>query len=152
MFMARKKPHRGMSEDTIWSDLGSNLLLPSTLIKRVNELEEQVLHLVNVIASFEERLPNKEPIDPFDSTQFLDITEFIPTEDEDVRTEDIEIRVITDGFIAPSPESEMISVEKTAYSKYKSGEITWQDYVKVCNGVKRAVAIRDEVEGSTEEE
>ena len=141
-----------MSGDTIWSDLGSNLLLPSTLAKRMDELEEEIKRLVDVVASLEERLSDKEPHDPFDSTQYLDITEFIPTDDEDVETEDIEIRVITDGFVAPSPKSETISVEKTAYSKYKSGEITWQDYVKICNGVKRAVAIRDEVEGSAEEE
>lgn len=150
--MARKKPHRGMSEDAIWSDLGNNLLLPSTLIKRVNELEEEVLRLGDLVASLEERLPDKEATDPFDSTQYLDISEFIPKDEDEGEKEDIEIRVITDGFIAPSPDSETISVEKTAYSKYKSGEITWQDYVKICNGVKRAVAIRDEVEGSTEEE
>ena len=150
--MVEDKGSITMSDEGIWSTLGDSLFIPSTMMKRVVELEDLVESLVLRLDKLEGGPQGEAKTDPFDSTQFLDISEFIPKDDNEGEREDIEIRVITGGFVAPTPESEKVSVEKTAYLKYKGGELPWTEYVRLCNGVKRAVAIRDEVEGSAEEE
>lgn len=140
-----------MSDEGIWSELGNSMFLPSTLVRRIEELEQEVERLASIVRILDDELNSKEGVDPFDSRQYVDIDDFI-TPDEDAETEDIEIRVITGGFTAPSPESEKISVEETAYYKWKSKEIPWTEYVRICQGVKRASAIRDRIEKSAEEE
>lgn len=140
-----------MSDEEIWSGLGNSLFLPSTLVRRIEELEEEVERLAGIVRILDEELNSRDGVDPFDSTQYVDINTFT-TPDEDVETEDIEIRVITGGFTAPSPDSEKVSIEETAYYKWKAKEIPWTEYVRVCQGVKRASAIRDRIEKSAEEE
>ena len=140
-----------MSDEGIWSELGNSLFLPSTLVKRIEELEQEVERLASIVRILDDELNSAEGIDPFDSRQYVNIDDFI-TPDENVETEDIEIRVITEGFTAPSPDAEKVSIEETAYHKWKAKEIPWTEYVRICQGVKRASAIRDKIEKSAEEE